>query len=208
MLRKSAADGIRESSYPLMGSTSSVYGQSHKSGEECAYDESLLAGLLVCRYASLIIMRTIEPWALLPVMTLRQSLYSDPAVEPSVEAKLYSVGTPDKDSPLIVTSNFALTYYSVAKDLEGAGVSAHLLVVDTGGLAVTVALAAEKLTSHGIKDALIDVKEKVSHKKVIIPGAAAQLKADLETASGWTVLAGPQDSSALPAFLKETWRTQ
>jgi acetyl-CoA decarbonylase/synthase complex subunit gamma len=206
-LRKSASEGTKDMGFPLMGFTSSVYEQKNKDLEACAYDESLLAGLLVCRYASLIVMRTIEPWALLPVLTLRQSLYSDPAVEPSVEAKLYSVGTPDKDSPLIVTSNFALTYYSVAKDLEGAGISAHLLVVDTGGLAVTVALAAEKLTPQVIKEALNNVKEGLSHKKIIIPGAAAQLKTDLETASGWTVLTGPQDSSALPAFLKDSWRT-
>jgi acetyl-CoA decarbonylase/synthase complex subunit gamma len=206
-LRKSAAEGSKDVSYPLMGFTSSVYEQKNKDMEACTYDESLLAGLLVCRYASLIVMRTIEPWALLPVLTLRQSLYSDPAVEPSVEAKLYSVGTPDRNSPLIVTANFALTYYSVAKDLEGAGISAHILVVDTGGLAVTVALAAEKLTAQVIKEALNNVKEKLNHKKIIIPGAAAQLKTDLETATGWSVLTGPQDSSTLPAFLKESWRT-
>jgi len=206
LLRKSAAEGMKDAGYPLTGFTESVYEQNHKDEEARAFDESLLAGLLVCRYASLIVMRTIEPWALLPVLTLRQSLYSDPTVEPSVEAKLYSVGTPDKDSPLIVTTNFALTYYSVAKDLEGAGISAHILVVDTGGLAVTVALAAEKLTAQVIKEALNNVKETVGHKKVIIPGAAAQLKPDLETSSGWTVLTGPQDSSALPAFLKESLR--
>ena len=205
LLRKSAAEGMKDVGYPLMGSTTTAY-DNLKDLEACEYDESLLAGLLVCRYASLIVMRTIEPWALLPVLTLRQSLYSDPTVEPSVEAKVYSVGTPDKDSPLIVTTNFALTYYSVSKDLEGAGISAHILVVDTGGLAVTVALAAEKLTAQVIKEALNNVKETVGHKKVIIPGAAAQLKPDLETSSGWAVLTGPQDSSALPAFLKESWR--
>jgi len=207
LLRKSAAGGIKEAGYPLMGSTTTVY-ENRKDPEACAYDESLLAGLLVCRYASLIIMRTIEPWALLPVMTLRQSLYSDPSVEPSVEAKLYPVGTPDRNSPLIVTTNFSLTYYSVAKDLEGAGISAHILVIDTGGLAVTVALAAEKLTAQAIKEALNNVKDTVGHKKAVIPGAAAQLKTDLETASGWTVLTGPQDSSALPAFLKDSWRNK
>ena len=200
MLRKAAVDGEKGSGYSLMCSTASMCRED--------YDESMLAGLLVCRYASLIIMRTIEPWALLPVLTLRQSLYSDPSAEPSVEAKLYSVGTPDKGSPLIVTTNFALTYYSVSNDLEGAGVSSHILVVDTGGLAVTVALAAEKLTAHAIKEALIksNVFEKTGHKKMIIPGAAAQLKTGLEIATGWTVIIGPQDSSALPAFLKNFWK--
>lgn len=206
-LRRSAANGERDYGFPLMGNTSIVYEESNRDADACAYDESLLAGLLVCRYASVIVMRTIEPWALLPVLTLRQSLYSDPSVEPSVEAKLYSIGKPDKDSPLIVTSNFALTYYSVSKDLEAEGISAHILVVDTGGLAVTVALAAEKLTAHGIKEALLSVKDAVRHKKLIIPGAAAQLKTDLENATGWTVLTGPQDSSGLPAFLKESGRT-
>jgi acetyl-CoA decarbonylase/synthase complex subunit gamma len=198
MLRKEAVAGAKECGHPLMCSTASMCMED--------YDESMLAGLLVCRYASIIIMRTIEPWALLPVLTLRQSLYSDPSVEPSVEAKLYSVGTPNKDSPLIVTTNFALTYYSVSNDLAGAGISSYLLVVDTGGLAVTVSLAAEKLTAQAIKDALVknNVKEKIGHKRLIIPGAAAQLKTDLEKATGWTVLTGPQDSSALPAFLKES----
>ncbi len=208
LIRKSAVDGIKESGYPLIGVTTSIY-KKEKNQDNCSYEESLLAGLLVCRYASIIVMRTTEPWALLPVLTLRQSLYSDPSAAPSVEATLYSVGTPDKDSPLIVTTNFALTYYSVSNDLGGAGISAHILVVDTGGLAVTVALAAEKFTASAIKEALAKskIEEKIRHKKMIIPGAACQLKTDLETATGWTVLTGPQDSSALQAYLKENWKT-
>jgi len=205
VLRKGAAKGIKEYGFPLMGIASAVY-ENRKDPTTCAYEESLLAGLLICRYASIIVMRTTEPWALLPVFTLRQSLYADPSTEPCVEAKAYTVGTPGRDSPLIVTSNFALTYYSVSEDLEAAGISAYVLAVDTGGLAVTVALAAEKLTAQSIKEALNSVKDLVNHKKVIIPGAAAQLKTDLEKSTGWTVLTGPQDSSGLSEFLKRVWK--
>ena len=202
-LRKEAVNGVEEYGYPLMGCTASV-----QAGKGGAYDESMLAGMLISRYASIVVMHAIEPWAILPVLTLRQSLYSNPAVEPSVEPKLYEVGSPDKDSPVLLTTNFALTYYSVLQDLEDANVSCHLLVVDTGGLAVTVAIAAEKLTAAAIKEALLknSVREKVAHNRIIIPGVGGQLKDETEKATGWSVLVGPQDSSQIAGFLKEKWK--
>ena len=198
-LRKEAVEGNPEYGYPLMGIASA------KNASPDPYQEAMTAGMLVSRYASIIVMRTIEPWAILPVLTLRQSLYSDPAIEPCVEAKLYPVGSPDRDSPVLLTTNFALTYYSVLQDIEDAKISCYLLVVDTGGLAVTVAIAADKLTTGVIKEALIKdgVAQKVAHRKLIMPGVTGQLKDEIEKATGWNVLVGPQDSSQIGSFLKE-----
>lgn len=200
MHRKNAVEGVSGYDQPLMASTVAPGGD--------PYTESMLACILTCRFASLLILHSIEPAFLLPILTLKQGLYSDPRAEPVVDAKLYEIGTPDKDSPVVLTTNFALTYFSVSKDLEDAKVSCFLLVVDTEGLAVTVAMAAEKLTGAAVKDALTTscVKEKVAHKKLIIPGVAARLKDGIEEATGWEVLVGPQDSSQIASYLGEKFR--
>jgi acetyl-CoA decarbonylase/synthase, CODH/ACS complex subunit gamma len=199
ILRKSAVTGRKESGYPTIGST---VREGIKKG---AFDEAMLAAVLVNRYASAVIMHTIEPWAMLNILTLRQSLYSDPRIEPMVESKLYPVCEPNRDSPIFMTSNFALTYYSVLGDLEKAKIPSYILPIDTSGLAVTVSVAADILTANKVKEALErnKVAEKVDIKKIIIPGFAARLKDSIEETTGWTVIVGPQDSSQIPEFLKK-----
>jgi acetyl-CoA decarbonylase/synthase complex subunit gamma len=196
ILRKSAVSGRKDAGYPIISSTASV---------QNSFDESMLAALLINRYASAIIMNTINPGAMLNILTLRQSLYSDPRIEPMVESKLYSVCEPNRDSPIFMTSNFSLTYYSVLGDLEKAKIPSYILPIDTSGLAVTVSVAADILTASKVKEALErnKVAEKVNTKKIIIPGFAARLKESIEETTGWTVIVGPQDSSQIPEFLKK-----
>jgi acetyl-CoA decarbonylase/synthase complex subunit gamma len=207
MLRKAAVSGSKDLAYPLLASTASLWSgpRCEKDPEKCAYMESTYASALIMRYASFLIMNTTEPWAVLPVLTLRAGIYADPRVEPTVEAKLYSIGSPDKDSPVFLTTNFALTYYSVSKDLEDANASCYLLVVDTDGLAASVAVAADKLTPAGVNEALKKsaVAGMVAHRTLIIPGVAAGLRAAVAKETGWSVLTGPQDSSQLAGFLKD-----
>jgi acetyl-CoA decarbonylase/synthase complex subunit gamma len=119
-------------------------------------------------------------------------------------------GSPDENSPVMFTTNFALTYYTVASDLDSAKVNTYLLVVDTEGIAVDSAVAGRKLTAEKVADALktSGVENKVKHKKLIIPGKAARLSGEIEEQSGWQVLVGPRDSSDIPRFLQEKWQTQ
>ncbi len=211
MLRKSAVNGVRALGYPLMGSTVSLWMDSkEKSPDEkrkLAYYESTVAGILLDRFVGLLILHSSEIWSILPLVTLRQNIYTDPRVEPAVKAKVYEIGTPDENSPVFITTNFALTYFSVSGDLENAKIPCHLLVVDTEGLAATVAVAAEKITASGVKKALEEsgIEHKVKHRKLIIPGVAARLKGSLEDATGWDIIVGPQDSSQISNFLKENW---
>ena len=52
------------------------------------------------------------------------------------------------------------------------------------------------------------VKDKVTHKKVIIPGHVAVMSGALEEESGWQVLVGPREASALPKYLKTVWKSE
>jgi acetyl-CoA decarbonylase/synthase complex subunit gamma len=108
------------------------------------------------------------------------------------------------------TTNFALTYYTVAADIDNAKLNGYLLVVDTEGIAVDSAVAGRKLTAEKVAEALkaSGIESKVKHRKLIIPGKAARLSGEIEELSGWQVLVGPRDSSEIPKFLQEKWQTQ
>ena len=107
------------------------------------------------------------------------------------------------------TTNFALTFYTVASDIESAGVDSYLVVVDSEGIAVDCAVAGRKITADKVAEAIREAKveEKVKHRRLIIPGKAARLSGEIEESSKWEVLVGPRDSSDIPKFLKEKWST-
>ena len=45
----------------------------------------------------------------------------------------------------------------------------------------------------------------MEHRKIIIPGLIAVMSGKLEEESGWQVLVGPRESSAIPSYLKTVW---
>lgn len=178
--------------------------------EVVKWREAYTAAMLIVRYADAIVMHSADGWALLPDAVLRQNIYTDPRKPVAVEAGLRVFGSPDTDSPVMFTTNFALTYYTVASDIENAKVNAFLLVVDTEGIAVDSAVAGRKLTAEKVADALktSGIEDKVKHRKLIIPGKSARLSGEIEELSGWQVLVGPRDSSDIPKFLLEKWQKQ
>ncbi|MEM2912517.1 MAG: acetyl-CoA decarbonylase/synthase complex subunit gamma, partial [Candidatus Bathyarchaeia archaeon] len=153
------------------------------------------------------IFHSIDGWVLLPNVVLRQNIYTDPRKPVAVEPGLKIFGKPDENSPVMMTTNFALTYYTVASDIESAGINCYLIVVDTEGIAVDSAVAGRKLTAEKVAEAIktVKVEEKVKHRKLIIPGKAARLSGEIEELSGWQVMVGPRDSSDIPKFLQEKW---
>lgn len=208
MLRRLAIeDGVKVLGFPLLGTPSVVWTE-EKDPVKAAAAEAALASAQLLRFCDMLILHSLDTWALLPLLTLRQGIYTDPRVPVSVQAGLKAIGKPDENSPLLLTSNFALTYYTVAGDLESSKVSCHVLVVDTEGLAVEVSMAGGKLTPEGINRALEAAKasEVVKHKKLIIPGRAARISGEIEDATGWEVMVGPIDSSKIGAYLEEKWR--
>ena len=166
------------------------------------------AGTYIAKYAGIVIVDAVEPWQVLPLLTIRQNIYTDPRKPVQVEPKLYDVGAATPESPLLVTTNFSLTYYTVESDVEASRVPSHIGVIDTEGTSVLTAWAAEKMTVEKVAKFLNsdEVKNSVSHRKVIIPGYVAVMTGKLEDESGWEVLVGPRESSGIPKYLKTMWK--
>ncbi len=209
MIRRAAAkkgDGLL--GFPLIGTPVTAWLENADAPVEIAeWNEAYLAAILVNRYADVLILHSTEGWVLLPNVVLRQNIYTDPRKPVAVEPGLRTFGNPNENSPVMFTTNFALTFYTVASDIESAGINSYLIVVDTEGIAVDSAVAGRKLTAEKVAEAVKEsrVEERVKHRKLIIPGKAARLSGEIEEASGWEVLVGPRDSSDIPKFLQEKW---
>jgi acetyl-CoA decarbonylase/synthase complex subunit gamma len=209
MLRRAACNmGDQMVGYPLIGTPITAWTEAASSPTVNAWNEAAVASMLVTRFADILIMHGIEGWSLLPLTVLRQNIYTDPRKPVAVEPGLRTIGTPDENSPVLMTSNFALTYYTVMQDIESTDKSAYLLVVDSEGTAIDSGVAGRKLTAETVADALKEskVEEKVKHRKLIIPGKAARISGEIEELSNWEVLVGPQDSSGIPKFFLEKWK--
>jgi len=212
MIRRAACErGDELCGFPLIGVPMVTWTERGEAVDEIVkWREAYLASMLIVRFADIIIMHSVDGWSLLPSVILRQNIYTDPRKPVAVESGLKSFGTPEENSPVMFTTNFALTYYTVASDIESAKINAYLLVVDTEGTAVDSAVAGRKLTAEKIADAIkaSGIENKVKHKKLIIPGKSARLSGEIEELSGWQVLVGPRDSSEIPKFLQEKWQKQ
>ena len=150
-----------------------------------------------------------ETW--MPLWTLRQNIYTDPQQPLRMDPGIYAIGEPTGASPLLVTTNFSLTYFTVSTELDGVGVACHLAVVDAEGLSVLTAWSAGKFSGDRVGKALREMKavEHVSHRTVIIPGYVAVISGELEDAlgDGWQVLTGPQEASDIGPFFRDVWET-
>jgi acetyl-CoA decarbonylase/synthase complex subunit gamma len=173
-----------------------------------ATQEALEAIIYACKYASIVVMRGKQAWQILPVLTARFNIFTDPQVPNAVEAKVYRVGEAGADSPVLVTTNFALTYFTVEGEVENSKVPAYITAVETGGLGVLNSYADDKLTGETIAKALkaTGILTQVRHKKVVIPGLVAVLKGELEDEAGCEVVVGPEEAAGIPNFLKTEWK--
>ncbi|KPJ63604.1 acetyl-CoA decarbonylase/synthase complex subunit gamma [candidate division KD3-62 bacterium DG_56] len=169
-------------------------------------EQLLQASAYIAKYAGVVVTELREPWQVLPLLTMRQNIYTDPQKPIQVEPKLYEIGNVTDESPLLVTTNFSLTYFTVEGDVEASRVPSYILVVDTEGTSVLTAYAAEKFTAEGIAQALANVGDRVKHHKIIIPGHVSVMSGKLEDESGWEVLVGPRESSGIPSYLKTVWK--
>jgi len=179
----------------------------------CAIDEDAVQATIdacayVLKYAGIVVTEAFEPWQMLPILTTRQNIYTDPQKPVQVEPKIYDVGEPGDTSPVLITTNFSLSYYSVESEVESSRVPARIIAVDTEGTSVLTAWAADKFNAETITEAInkSEVSGKVKHKKVVIPGHVAVLSAGIEDESGWSVLIGPKEASGLVPFLKNDWK--
>ena len=208
MIRRCACKkGDELLSFPLIGTPITVWTSGEISKEIIQWKEAILASMLISRYADLLIVHSIDGWVILPQVIWRFNIYTDPRKPVSVEPGLKVFGKPDENSPVLLTTNYALTYFTVESDIKSANLDCYLLVVDTGGISVESSVAGRYLTADTIADAVKEYKleEKVKHRYLILPGLAARLSGEAEDTTGWRILVGPKDSSGIAKFLSEKW---
>jgi len=168
--------------------------------------ESVLAAQAIAKYAGFIVLDHFTPESIYPLLVLRENIYTDPQKPIQVQPGLYELNGPSASDPLLVTTNFSITYFSVANEVEGAGLPAWLLVTDAEGMSVLTAWAAGKFDAERIaKDVKrFEVMDKIDHRRIIIPGHVAVISGELEEElPGWEIRVGPREAVDLPAFIKQ-----
>jgi len=162
---------------------------------------------LICKYSGVVIVDMVEPYAFLAILTAVMNVFTDPQKPVQVEPKVYSIGEPDENSPVMFTTNFSLTYYTVESDVEASRIPSYILVVDTEGTSVLTAYSGDKLNEKTVADAMtkFGIENMVKHRKLIIPGYVAVMSGKLEEATNWEVMVGPRECSMLPKYLQEVW---
>jgi acetyl-CoA decarbonylase/synthase complex subunit gamma len=170
--------------------------------------QAAVAASLICKYSGIVVLDTVEPYVFLSALTVVMNLFTDPQKPVQVEPKVYPIGEPDENAPLMFTTNFSLTYYTVESDVEASRVPSYILVVDTEGTSVLTAYSGDKLNEKTVADAMAknNVQGLVKHRKLIIPGYVAVMSGKLEEATNWEIMVGPRESSMLPKYLREVWK--
>ncbi len=168
--------------------------------------ETLIASMLIAKYAGIGVLSDFKGESLFPLLLERLNIYTDPQRPMTVTEGIYEIGTPDENSPVLITTNFSLTYFIVSGEIEGSRVSSWLLVKDTEGLSVMTAWAAGKFAGDevGMFIKKCGIADKISHKKVIIPGYSASISGEMEEElPDWEIMIGPRDAALIPKFLKD-----
>ena len=192
---------LRSLGYPVI----TFPGQATESMEE----EAALAGQQIAKYAGIIVLNHFNPAVVYPLLTLRMNIYTDPQKPIQIKPDVYPIGTPRDDSPLCVTTNFALTYFSIAGELEASGWDSWLLVCDTEGLSVLTSWAAGKFDAEKIAKSVKGSKiaDKIKHRNIIIPGKVAVLRGELEEElPEWKIMVGPPEAMDIGPYLKQMWK--
>ena len=167
--------------------------------------ETLIAGMFVAKYGGISVLSDFTGESLFPLLLERLNIFTDPQRPMTVTEGIYEIGNPDENSPVLVTTNFALTYFIVSGEIEGSKVPSWLLIKDSEGLSVMTAWAAGKFAGDdvGIFVKKSGIMDKVKHTELIIPGYAAAIAGDVEEElPDWTITVGPREAAHIPAFLK------
>jgi acetyl-CoA decarbonylase/synthase complex subunit gamma len=167
--------------------------------------EALIAAMFVAKYAGIVVMSDFTSESLFPLLLERLNIFTDPQRPMTVTEGIYEINNPDENSPVMVTTNFALTYFIVSGEIEGSRNPAWLLIKDSEGLSVMTAWAAGKFAGDdvGMFVKKSGIGDKIKHQELIIPGYAAAIAGDVEEElPGWTITVGPREAAHIPGFLK------
>jgi len=172
--------------------------------------EAVIASIFVAKYGGIIVLSDFRGESLFPLLVERMNVYTDPQRPLATTEGIYKIGDVDENSPVLITTNFSLTYFIVSGEIEASKVPSYLLVKDTEGLSVMTAWAAGKFVADAIAPFIkkSGIADQVKHHKLVIPGYAAAESSGLEDElPGWEILVGPREGSHIPAYLKG-WKPQ
>jgi acetyl-CoA decarbonylase/synthase, CODH/ACS complex subunit gamma len=193
-LRRLALKNTRSVGYPLIAFPCD------------AADELVAASQAIAKYAGFVVLSEFKPEMLYALLVLRENIYTDPQKPIQVQPGIYEINAPQPESPVLITTNFSITYFSVANEVEGSGLPAWLVVCDAEGMSVLTAWAAGKFDAERIAKSIktFNLADKVSKKRVVLPGHVAVLSGELESElPDWEIRVGPREAVDLPAFMKQ-----
>jgi acetyl-CoA decarbonylase/synthase complex subunit gamma len=170
--------------------------------------EAVIASMFVAKYGGIIVLSDFQGESLFPLLVERLNIYTDPQRPLATTEGIYEIGSPNENSPVLITSNFSLTYFIVSGEIEASKIPSYLLVKETEGLSVMTAWAAGKFVADAIAPFVkkCGITDMVKHHKLVIPGYAATESGGLEEElPGWEVQVGPREGSNIPAYLK-SWQ--
>ncbi|MHB8858065.1 MAG: acetyl-CoA decarbonylase/synthase complex subunit gamma [Thermoleophilia bacterium] len=169
--------------------------------------EAVYASVFIAKYTGFVILSDLDPARVMPLLYLSQNIYTDPQRPMQMDQGVYPINDPGPDSPILVTTNFSLTYFTVSSEVEASKVPAWLCIMDVEGQSVLTAWAAGKFVADAIAPFLrkSGIEEKAPHRKVIIPGYVAQISGELdeELGEGWEVQVGVREAADIPKFLRQ-----
>jgi acetyl-CoA decarbonylase/synthase complex subunit gamma len=125
-----------------------------------------------------------------------------------VDPELFEINEPDQKSPVLVTGNSEFTLTVLTGLLAFTVSPFYLLLVDCRGDTVDMSMIYRSFTPQRLDQGLTAhrLAEKVSHRRLIIPGVVAPLREELAQYTGWKVVPGPICAAELPLFLGEQWQ--
>lgn len=163
------------------------------------------ASYYICKYANMIVFEDFYESLFSTIVRLRQNIYTDPQKPLQVESDLYKFNSPDENSIIFLTTNFALTFFAVANELESLNIPSYLIVIPADGMSVLTAWSAEKFTANIVSKTLekLNIREQIKTRRIIIPGLLAHTKDELaETIPDFDFVVGTIEASAIREFVK------
>ena len=199
-IRKAALGKFRPLGFPTIVFPCEMTGDPMK--------EALIASMFIAKYAGIMVLSDLPGYSLFPLLVERMNIFTDPQKPLATKEGIYEIGGPNENSPVLITSNFSLTYFIVSGEIENSRVPCYLLVKDTEGLSVMTAWAAGKFVADTIAIFVkkSGIADKIKHKKLVIPGYAATESGGLEEElPDWKIEVGPREAAHIPAYLK-AWK--
>lgn len=170
------------------------------------FQTTAIASVLICRYANILVLEEFNPSMLSALFTLRQNIFTDPQKPLQVESQVYEINEPDENSLVLMTTNFALTYFAVANEVESLSIPAYLAITPSDGMSVLTAWSADKFNAQIVAKMVksSEALQKVKNKCIIIPGLLSHMKAELEEVlENWRIEVGPNEVYHLPEFIEK-----